>query len=88
MWKRYANLSGRSNVLGYILGDSSIQLLFRDGAAYLYQSPRVPPAYIERMMVLATAGIGLNGFVMRTPQVKSAYSWKRVVPVFERTIAA
>jgi len=75
----YKNLSGRSNVLCYQIGDNFIDVKFMtagkggcDTYKYTYQSAGSDK--IEHMKNLATAGQGLNSFI--NTQVKKDYESK------------
>ena len=88
MWNRYANRGGKSNVRAYRAGDDFIEVVFRDRKAYLYRSPPLPAATVAHMKVLAARGVGLNGFIMRTPAVREGFAGPRLVRLDELPFAA
>lgn len=73
--ERYANLSGRSGVREYSIGDDYIDVKFSDGSLYRYSYRSAGAATIEEMKRLAVRGYGLNSFIMRKARTK--YEWKR-----------
>ena len=72
--ERYKNLSGRSGVRGFELGDDQIVVIFNDGGSYLYDSVSPGPGPVSEMKELAQAGEGLNSFISRF--VKKSYRRK------------
>lgn len=72
--ERYKNLGGNSNVVGYDLGNGSIQVQFGDGSLYEYTSVSAGATAIATMHRLAAAGQGLNSFISTT--VRKSYSRK------------
>jgi hypothetical protein len=72
--ERYMNLGGDSGVFGYVLGDGSIKVQFKDGSVYEYTNASAGAAAIVTMHRLATAGQGLNSYISTT--VRNSYSRK------------
>lgn len=72
--ERYKNFGGDSDVSAYEIGQGSITVQFRDGAVYLYTNQSAGIANIAEMHRLATAGQGLNSFIMRF--VRKGYAQK------------
>ena len=72
--KAYRNLSGRSGVTAYELGEGRIAVEFVDGARYLYTQRSAGKQHIARMQRLAQAGRGLSSYISR--YVREAYERK------------
>jgi hypothetical protein len=72
--ERYRNLGGNSGVAAYGLGRDSVTVQFNDGATYLYNYVSACRSNIETMKTLATAGQGLNSFIMK--HVRKSYAAK------------
>lgn len=72
--ERYSNFGGNSGIIAYELGIDSITVQFRDGSIYLYTYQSAGIDHIEQMKILATAGRGLNSYIMRF--VKRNYASK------------
>lgn len=71
----YKNLSGKSGIVAFEIGDDCVKIRFRDNPKiYLYSTRRIPPRKIERMKQLAAAGRGLATFISRNPDVRDGYS--------------
>jgi hypothetical protein len=68
----YRNLTGRSSVAGYDIGDDYITVYFTDNTVYQYNYSSAGVLNIEQMKRLAIAGHGLNNFIMNN--VKRSYS--------------
>lgn len=63
--QNYMNLSGDSGVARYEIRPDEIAVEFRDGRRiYVYSYASAGVANVERMKLLATAGRGLNSFIM------------------------
>ena len=60
---RYKNLSGRSGVTAYELGDDYIALQFHDGRVYIYDSDHPGQKHVEQMKKLAVSGSGLTTYL-------------------------
>lgn len=60
---RYANLSGKSGIVAYRIGQNSITVEFTGGIRYLYTIESAGAENIARMHALATAGRGLSTFI-------------------------
>lgn len=60
---RYANLSGKSGIVAYRIGQNSITVEFTGGIRYLYTIDSAGAENIARMHELATAGRGLSTFI-------------------------
>lgn len=66
--ERYKNIGGDSGVTAYEIGQDSITVQFKDGAAYLYNNQSAGSANLTEMQRLAAAGQGLNSFISRVVQ--------------------
>ncbi|MQY51338.1 hypothetical protein HCX48_12470 [Rhodocyclus tenuis] len=71
---RYKNLSGKSNIVAYEIGDGAITVQFGDGSVYFYTNQSAGAPSINEMQRLAIAGQGLNSFIGRV--VKKGYARK------------
>jgi len=72
--EKYANLSGKSGVASFEIGEDFICIKFRDGSKYLYNNERTEFSNIQKMILLARSGKGLNSFINRN--VKDMYAKK------------
>lgn len=63
-WQTYADLDKDSGVSEYEIGEEYICVRFDDGSAYTYTYASAGAANIEKMKELASAGDGLNAFIM------------------------
>lgn len=70
----YQNLSGRSDVVSYEIGDDYIIVQFSDGGTYSYTYESTGAEDVEQMKQLALAGEGLNSFINR--DVRTRYAEK------------
>ena len=71
----YRNLSGKSGVVAFEIGDDFVSVVFQgDPLAYVYSASQIPPAKIARMKALALAGRGLASFISRNADVRDAYT--------------
>lgn len=70
----YQNLSGRSNVARYEIGNDCIVVEFGDQSLYLYDHTRPGPSHVARMKQLACAGEGLNTYINK--MVRRNYACK------------
>jgi hypothetical protein len=71
----YANLAGDSGIVAYQIGDSFIRIRFHGSRGiYVYSTPELPAAKIERMKQLAAAGRGLATYISRNADVRNGYS--------------
>lgn len=61
----YANRSGDSGVVGYVIAGEAIVIAFTGGDCYLYDPVRPGADHVRRMQELATAGRGLGTYVSR-----------------------
>jgi hypothetical protein len=71
---KYKNLSGRSGVDSYEIGNDQIKVKFRDGVVYTYNNIKPGRLLVDQMVRYALAGKGLNAFIQRF--VKKKYSKK------------
>jgi hypothetical protein len=71
--EQYKNLSGRSGVAAYELGDGSITVEFKDGGRYLYTDASAGPENIRQMRRLAQCGAGLATFINRVVRERYAH---------------
>lgn len=72
--EHYKNIGGDSGVAAYEIGQGSITVQFKDGAAYLYNNQSAGAANIAEMQRLAAMGQGLNSFISR--EVRKGYAQK------------
>lgn len=68
----YRDWDHDSGVLAYVIGESHIDVQFKDGAIYRYTSISAGQVNLDQMARLARAGEGLNAFINRV--VKRRYS--------------
>lgn len=61
--RRYKDLGGPSGVTLYESGDDYINLRFKDGKTYRYDSFKPGIVHVEKMKELAQAGAGLATYV-------------------------
>jgi hypothetical protein len=73
-YRPYANLSGKSGVSGYAIGDGFIYVRFKDGSTYEYTYSVTGKGRVDEMSNRARAGYGLNRYINRS--VGSAYASK------------
>ncbi|WP_332674805.1 hypothetical protein [Aromatoleum sp.] len=73
--KAYRNLSGKSGIVAFEIGDDFVSVVFRDDPLpYVYSASQIPPAKIAQMKALALAGRGLASFISRNADVSDAYT--------------
>lgn len=72
--ERYKDRDGDSNVAGYEIGQGYIDVEFKTGAVYRYTNSSAGAANIERMILRAKSGDGLNAFI--NTHVRKRYSAK------------
>ena len=77
----YGNGNGNSGIIGYEIGDDSIDVEFANGGVYTYSETNIGRLNFLNMQVLAMQGSGLNAFInkhvrgkytSRTPEVVTA----------------
>ena len=68
----YRDWDQNSGIRAYALGSSYMDVAFKDGAIYRYTSVSAGQANIDRMIVPARSGDGLNQFINRA--VRKRYS--------------
>lgn len=68
----YRDWDQDSGIKAYELGSSYMDVAFKDGAIYRYTSVSAGQANIDRMIVLARAGDGLNQFINRAVKKRSS----------------
>lgn len=68
----YRDWNQDSGIQAYEIGSSHMDVAFKDGAIYRYTALSAGRANLDRMVVLARAGDGLNEFINRA--VKNRYS--------------
>lgn len=68
----YRDWDQDSGIRAYDIGSTHVDVAFKDGAIYRYTSVSAGQANIDRMIVLARSGDGLNEFINRA--VKKRYS--------------
>ena len=62
---RYLNLGGNSNVYAYQYGEDYIDVQFFGGKVYRYSYRSAGHEKVEEMKKCATAGRGLNSYIMK-----------------------
>lgn len=72
--EKYQNLSGKSGVSAFEIGDDNIKIQFSDYSMYLYTYSSAGRENIETMKMLAKSGKGLNSYISRV--VKKLYASK------------
>lgn len=70
--KPYRDWDRDSGVRAYEVGESHIDVQFKDGSIYRYTSNSVGLDNLDRMVTLAKAGEGLNSFINKF--VRQKYS--------------
>lgn len=71
----YRNLSGKSGLEAFEIGNDFVKLRFRDNPRiYVYSSHNIAPEKIEQMKRLALSGRGLASFVSRNDDVRDGFS--------------
>lgn len=65
--KKYANLSGESDVAGYDIGPNFICVYFATGTFYIYTNEVTGSFEVETMERLAQQGRGLGTYLGRKP---------------------
>ncbi len=68
----YRDWDQDSGIRAYVIGSKHMDVALKDGAIYRYTSLSAGQANLDRMIVLARAGDGLNQFINRA--VKNRYS--------------
>lgn len=63
--EKYKNLSGKSGVEAYEIGDDFIKVQFVNGSTYLYTNRSAGRETIAEMKALALAGEGLSSYISR-----------------------
>jgi len=73
----YKNLSGKSNVVSYEMGEDSIHVVFKSGTHcnYLYDHVKPGRAIVDRMKDLAVQGHGLNSYITTTVRKGFMKKW-------------
>lgn len=62
--KKYANISGKSNISEYLDAETSIKIKFRNsGTIYVYSHSVTGPEHVDAMIRLAISGSGLNSYI-------------------------
>ncbi len=59
----YLNLSGKSGIISYEIGDDFIEVTFKDFSVYKYNQIRPGKAGVDHMKILAKSGSGLNSYI-------------------------
>lgn len=73
----YKNISGKSGVTHYALGDGFIEVKFNgQPQMYVYTEERCGKNQILQMQVLALVGKGLATYISQHPQVRNNYVLK------------
>jgi hypothetical protein len=74
--KRYENLSGKSGIEAYEIGDDFIAVRFNTGTVYWYTDASVGASHVAAMARLARSGRGLSTYISRHDDVKDNYARK------------
>lgn len=74
--KRYRDINGDSGISAYEYGDDWIQVQFKNGGIYEYQTSVLGSSHLSIMKQLADAGDGLNSYINTNTDVKKGYSRK------------
>ena len=62
--ERYRNLSGKSGIYGYEIGNDYIRVQFSSGQTYRYSyNGKAGTNHVENMKSLARSGSGLNSYI-------------------------
>ncbi|MGA7777689.1 MAG: hypothetical protein WCA85_08240 [Paraburkholderia sp.] len=72
--ERYRNLSGKSGVGAYAIGDDFIAIRFISGVIYWYTVESVGVQHFAEMKRLATQGRGLGTYISTHPEVSAGYA--------------
>jgi len=62
--ERYQDLSGKSDVCYFEVGPDSITVQYKDKSVYIYNNASAGAEHIKNMKKLATAGRGLNTYIL------------------------
>ena len=72
--KKYLNLSGKSGVTEYEIGDDYVKVCFGGGVVYKYSVKSAGQSEVDELKSLAIKGLGLNTFINK--YVKYLYESK------------
>ncbi|MCW3078474.1 MAG: hypothetical protein JWO32_3083 [Bacteroidetes bacterium] len=61
----YRNISGKSGVLAYEIGDTYIKIEFNNNEVYLYDYNRPGKVQVNKMKFFAVRGKGLSTYISR-----------------------
>jgi hypothetical protein len=65
--KKYANLSGKSGVNGYLITPTAIKIKFiKNPSVYVYNEMKPGKSHVSAMQRLALAGGGLGEYINRS----------------------
>lgn len=67
---KYLNITGKSGIKGYELGNDYIDIVFNSGKVYRYSYQSAGVSNIEQMKMLAQKGKGLNSYIMHNVRTK------------------
>ena len=68
----YRDWDQDSGIQAYEIGSTHMDVAFKDGAVYRYTSLSAGQANIDRMIMLARAGDGLNEFINRAVKKRNS----------------
>jgi hypothetical protein len=68
----YRDWDQDSGIRAYEIGSTHMDVAFKDGAVYRYTSLSAGQANIDRMIMLARAGDGLNEFINRAVKKRNS----------------
>ena len=74
--EKYSDISGKSGISAYEVGDDFIIVRFKKGGMYLYNYSITGSDHVNKMIELARIGNGLNGYI--NLNAKYAYARKIV----------
>jgi len=63
MRERYGDVSGKSGIAEYEIGDDFIRIWFADGQGYEYNSIKPGQEHVDEMKRLAASGRGLTSYI-------------------------
>ena len=73
--EKYSDISGKSGISAYEVGDDFIIVRFTKGAIYLYNYSVTGSNHVKEMIELARIGSGLNRYI--NLNTKYAYARKK-----------
>ncbi|HEX7935994.1 MAG TPA: hypothetical protein VF573_23405 [Paraburkholderia sp.] len=74
--QRYGNISGKSGIVAYEIGDDFVAARFNSGVTYWYTKKSVGTRHLAELKRLATRGEGLATYISQHPEVRHGYERK------------